>query len=227
MGSMPLRRVGGLAKALVVLLAVYVAVTILAAILTQSVLGDVEDFLDGSISEDELTDALGPTLGLGFVQGGVTIALVVLTMIWMYRIAGNHRSIGRRTTWAAGWAIGGWFLPPVLFVIPFLMLMEMWKASEPTSPPGDEGWRRASVSPLVPIWWVLYGVLPLVLIITGRNPLRGIGGDIDDVAEQFDEQRTQSLLQSILSVLAAIAFGLLVRAMTDRHTRLTGEASAR
>ena len=89
-------------------------------------------------------------------------------MIWLYRIVANHRAIGRQLTWAPGWAIGGWFLPPfVLYIIPMLMLSESWKATDPEVPPGDDRWRQNSVSPLVYVWWVLYGLVPIVFIIQG------------------------------------------------------------
>ena len=56
-------------------------------------------------------------------------------MIWMYRMAANHRALQRNGTWAPGWAIGGWFLPPGgLYIIPFLMFRELWKASDPNGP---------------------------------------------------------------------------------------------
>ena len=149
-------------------------------------------------------------------------------MIWMYRIASNHRALGRRTTWAPGFAIGGWFLPPFLFVIPLLILLEMWKASDPIDRRrSDEGGGSRSINPIVLVWWVLYGLVPVVVLFTGGSPLTSFGGDTDDVAEQFDEQQTAMLVQSISAILAAIVFIVIVRGLTDRHARLTGEATAR
>ena len=68
---------------------------------------------------------------------GASIALVVLSIIWLYRVPPNHRALGRALTWAPGWAIGGWFLPPLLYVIPLLVLREAWKAADPAVPPGS------------------------------------------------------------------------------------------
>jgi hypothetical protein len=227
MGALPLRRVGGTAKALVVLLLVYAAVDALGIIVNRMAVDPARDFLRGELSEDELTDELAPFVISSAVLAFVMVAIIVLTMIWMFCVAANHRRIGRQTTWAPGFAIGGWFLPPILFVIPFLMLMEMWKASDPGSPPQSHSWKHSSMSPLVPIWWVLYGVIPLVLLIGGGNPLSSFGEDTQDFAEQIDEQQTMMLFQSLAAAAAAIVFMLLVRALTDRHTRLTGEATTR
>ena len=53
----------------------------------------------------------------------------------MYRIATNVRAFQRQTTWSPLFAIFGWMLPPfVLYVIPFLMLRELWKASDSEQP---------------------------------------------------------------------------------------------
>jgi hypothetical protein len=226
-GAVALKRVSGTAKALVIMLAIYVGLAVLVIIITRAAQDAARDFRRGDLSEDEFTEELAPFFGISVVQLGVTIAIVVLTMIWMYRMAANHRTIGRQTTWGAGFAIAGWFLPPFLFVIPFLMLMEMWKASDPSSPPQDESWRRSPIHPIIPIWWVLYGLVPIVLFFVGQNPLEGLGGDTDDIAERLDEQQATMLVQSLTSIAAAIAFAFLVRLLTERHTRLTGEATAR
>ena len=57
-------------------------------------------------------------------------------MIWMFKMAKNVRALGRQgLRYAPGWAIGGWFVPPcVLYVVPWLMFRELWKASDPEPP---------------------------------------------------------------------------------------------
>ena len=96
------------------------------------------DFLDGDISAESLPrtpPASGSNLG-----GLLVFAIAPLTMIWMFRMARNVRILGRPgLKFAPGWAIGGWFTPPlVLYVVPWLMFRELWKASEPGLAPGDE-----------------------------------------------------------------------------------------
>ncbi len=53
------------------------------------------------------------------------------------------------TTFAPVFAVVGWMLPPFLYVLPFLILRELWKASDPGTPVADEGWRRRPVTPLL------------------------------------------------------------------------------
>ena len=155
------------------------------------------------------------------------VALIVLTMIWLFRIAKNHQALGRRLTWGPGWAIGGWFLPPILYVIPFLMLRESWKAAEPDVPPGDDRWKSSPDTPLLWIWGLLYIVAPVVFVAVGlRQQFGAMGSDAEDLADFFHDRLGLLVAQSIAGILAAVAWGLLVRALTDRHAHLTGEAGA-
>ena len=68
---------------------------------------------------------------LGSLVGLLVIPIAVLTIIWMFRMAGNLRQLGRTgATWAPGWAIGGWFCPPcAIYAIPWLMFRELWRGS--------------------------------------------------------------------------------------------------
>lgn len=229
MGSVRLQRVGGLAKALVVLTVVAAALTVLSAVLTAGVLGDAEDYVAGRITEDDFLEAYAPVVLLTTAQGVTQLAAAVVTIIWMFRIATNHRTLGRTGFWSPGWAVAGWFLPPgFLFVIPFLVLRQLWRASDPSVPVGDERWRDGPVAPVVPAWWVLFGPLPLILsivsIIRGSGPFGGgLGADTVDLADAIDDGYPLTVVTTIVLVLAAVAWVALVRGLTGRHRRLTGE----
>ena len=227
--AVPLRRVGGLGKAILILLGVAVVGYIIQAISIPSAVDSAQKLLAGEISENEFDDDLAPFGLAGLLTGAAFIALIVLTMIWLYRIAANHRAIGRQLSWAPGWAIGGWFLPPlILYIIPMLMLSESWKAADPEVPPGDDRWRQNSVSPLVYLWWVLYGLVPILFIVQGVTfDTASFSQDAQDVADAIEDQQGFMIGQSLSGVASAIAFGLLVRALTARHARLTGESARR
>ena len=184
---MPLRRgVGGLGKAILILLGVAAIGFIIQAISIPSAVDSARDVIAGRIDEDQFNEDLAPFSLAGLLTGATFIALIVLTMIWLYRIAANHRAIGRQLTWVPGWAIGGWFLPPlVLYIIPMLMFSESWKAADPDAPPGDDRWRQNSVSPLVYVWWVLYGLVPILFIVQGvAFDTPTFNQDAQDVAER-------------------------------------------
>jgi Domain of unknown function (DUF4328) len=227
--AVPLRRVSGLGKAMLILLAISAIGFAGQAAVTPGATDTARDFLADRIDRDQFTEDLAPYTLVNLLTGAVFIALVVLTMIWLYRIAANHRTIGRRLTWAPGWAIGGWFLPPiVLYIIPLLMLRESWQASDPDVPPGDERWRQSPVNPIVYVWWVLYGLVPIVFLVTGLTvQTSAFSGNENDLAEWIDDQEGLLIAQGLVGVAQAIAFFLLVRGLTARHVRLTGESARR
>lgn len=223
-----LGRVGGLTSATVILTGIVGVLTLGTALLQGLARDDAREYLAGNISEDDFIEAYLPSAGLGLITSLAQLATVVLTMILLFRLAKNVRALGRRTTWAPGWAIGGWFLPPlVLYVIPYLMLRELWKASDPEVPAGDDSWKQRPVAAVVTAWWVLFGLIPLVLvIIQGANAVGGglAAGNTEALAEMIADQYALTVVSGVVTLLAAIAYIALLRGLADRHRRLTGEA---
>lgn len=224
-GFSPFDRVKGLAKWISILLVVTVIGQLISIVVMFGLVDNAQAFLDGEISNTEFSNDY---LAVGFVSilsSIGSIALVVLTMIWMFRLASNHRKLGRQGTWGPGWAIGGWFLPPMLFVIPFLMFRMLWKGSDPESGPNDPRWESSRVGPIVTIWWVLYGLIPLLLIPVGISTAFGnFGGSTEDVAEQLADSMSLNIVSTVVSIGAAVAFHFLVQQLTSRQTTLTREA---
>lgn len=220
-------RIGGLARAIVVLTSIVAVATVITTLLTVGVTGDASDFLAGEASEDEFRDALAPLNSVQALAGVATLATGVVTIIWMYRIASNVRAFGRRTTWHPLFSIFGWFLPPFfLYVIPLLVLREQWKASDPAADDGTESWKRSPDNPVLWGWFVFYGLLPFVFFVTQIGSLAGTGvgtGDIESVAESLDEVGALAIVSAVSVVGAAICWVLFVRQLTRRHTTLTNE----
>jgi hypothetical protein len=201
--------------------------TIGTTILSSGVSQDAQDFLQGQLTDSEFRDAIGPLNAIQLLTGLATLATGVLTIIWMYRIARNVRAYGRQTTWSPLFAIFGWFLPPmVLYIIPFLMLRELWKASESTIVNDPDSWRKSHDNLLLWAWFALFGLLPVIVLAVQVGSLTTNGlpsGNLDSVAESLDDFGTIGLITGVLNVLAAVVWILFVRQLTDRHTRLTGE----
>jgi Domain of unknown function (DUF4328) len=227
MTSVALKRIQGLTTWIVVLLVIVGVFGVLSTLLSRLAIEEARDFVAGRIDEDEFVEANAPAALLGVVQIVAMIALVVLTMIWMYRLAANHRALHRVGTWSPGWAIGGWFLPPGgLYIIPYLMFRELWKASDPAVPAGDERWKQSPVGIIVTVWFVLYGlVLPITTLATQVGFGAGMfSADTETLAEAIDERYTVSLVLSVLTAIAAAVFIVMVRQLSSRHRQLTGES---
>lgn len=218
-------RITTLSKIIVALTAVVAGATLITTLLTVTITGDATDFLAGDLTEDQFRSRLAPLSAVQSLAAIATLATGVLTIVWMYRIASNLRSVGRRTTWHPLFSVFGWFLPPFfLYVVPFLTLREQWKAS--TVDDGSEQWRRTPDNRLLWGWFALYGIVPLLFFATQVGSIAGseIGaGDVERVAKSLDDVSALTFLQAASVIGAAVCWILFVRQLTRRHVTLTDE----
>ena len=221
------RRIGGLATPIVVSTVIVALGTLVSAVLSAGVATDAADFLAGDIGRAEFEDAIAPLNSVQLLVSVATLATGVLTIIWMFRIAGNVRAFGRATTWSPLFAIFGWFLPPlVLYIVPFLVLRELWKASEPTGVDETDGWKRTPDNPVLWVWFVVFGLIPAVLFAVQIGSFADGGlptNDIQSVADSLDEYGALGWLTAALSLAAAVVWVMFVRSLTQRHKQLTNE----
>jgi len=220
--------IASLSKALVVLVAIYIPLHVLGVVNTVRVSDKAQRFLDDEVSRREFREA--NDFSVLQIGGLLVIPIAVVTMIWMFRMASNLRALGRQgQTWSSAWAMAGWFLPPgFVYAIPWLMFRELWKGSDPAITRGDGRWKSGRVPPLIDVWWVLYGLLPLLgLFTTGQliAQLNSGDDDLEDVAERFADDRIFFLIVGVGGLLAAIAFLAIVRQLSARHMAATGEGA--
>jgi hypothetical protein len=226
-------RVKGLATAITILVAIAGLGGLLNGILQSGLRSDAEDLLAGRISDSDFNDQLVSSSAFSAVSGVATIAAMVLVMIWMYRISANLRAFGMTTTWHPLFAIFGWFLPPVvLYVIPFLMLREQWTKSTPSAvagqPSGETDTTAGTTSnnPVLWVWWLAFGIWPLIALFLSAGSLVGSLGDTsaDAVAENLlNTNEAVTIIGSFVGLIAAIAWILFVRQLSTRHRSLTSE----
>ena len=222
----PLKRVGVIGQASMILVGLAAAFATLTVVASRTVIDEAEAFLDGATTSDDFMESIAPYLLLSFVQVAVAIAAMVLVMIWMFRLAANHRGLHRGATWGPGWAIGGWFLPPLLYIIPTLMYRELWRASDPDVPIGGD-WKSRPASAAISIWFVVYSVVPLVLMLARSDTvLSGFGGTEDELAKQIAGGQGIVIAGTVLTIASAVIFVSFAKALTARHQRLTGEVTA-
>jgi Domain of unknown function (DUF4328) len=221
--SKPLRRVAGLALSAMIIVGLAAAAGFVMLIAGRSLVTDAEAFLDGDLSRTDFEDSIGAYVVLGQLQVAARIAAAVVVIVWMYRIADNHRRLGRVATWQPGWAIGGWFLPPVLNLIPYLVFRELWRASDPEVLPGGD-WREGPVPWPVTAWFVAFGPLQVVAVIASAS--FGFDGETSPTAtaERIVDGQGAALFGVVVGVTAAVSFVLMAHRLTGRHRRLIGES---
>lgn len=218
----------GTARWAMILTAVAGVASLASAVLSANLAAKAQDYLDGRISEDAFLDAneIAPLVQL--LSAGPLVAAGVFGVIWMYRIATNVRTLGRATTFAPIFAIFGWMLPPFLFILPLLILRELWKASYLDNPPSSNGWRASGENRLLYLWFVVYGVIPATLTAVSLESVFNAALNLDTDTQSIAEVTAsmggaELIIGGVFSVVSAVVWILLVKQFTARHVALTGE----
>jgi hypothetical protein len=201
------RTLRGLTTALTWLFAAHIFLSVLLIIGVFNhlrVLGDKE--IGGLVLDtDAVNDANAFPAAMIILSGLVGLAIFVLLIIWLYRAAKNNEALGRQNPrLGPGWAIGGWFIPVANFVIPFIVLDDVWRGSDPSIARGDPGWRRSST--LGAIWaWLVTAVIWYIPTIIASST-----GDVR--ADEPEKVRRDDILRIIGAIagIAAAVFAILV-----------------
>ena len=168
--------------------------------------GDFGDVLTRAQDADDFVNASSVIFGL------IQLVIVVLFIIWMFRAAKNNEALGRTgARFTPGWSIGAWFIPLANFVIPVLIIQDLWRGSERETRRGDAGWRTASGSALVGFWWTAWVVSAVLRFTNSGSGLDS--GSLDDI----ETSNTIALVGVVVGGVAAILALLVVRALSRRQ----------
>jgi len=119
---------------------------------------------DSTAGKQSLPPGFASTLAAAFVAVfaaalvmlGSSVAQALVVGFWGRDAANNVRAFGAQgLTWSPGWAIGGWFIPYANYVIPFLVLREIWRAAEGPLGAGAY-WRQVPIPGWTGWWWGLW-----------------------------------------------------------------------
>ncbi len=93
---------------------------------------------------------------VGLVNLAVLLFTTVVFICWLYRARKNAEELGAHGfRWAPGWTIGAWFIPFANLVIPFLVVAEVDRASEPGLPDGHVMYASRGRA-LLGFWWAAW-----------------------------------------------------------------------
>ena len=221
------RRIGGLTKALVVLTAIGMVATALSTIVQWSLRNDARIFRQSPTSID-FAGKLGGYLAASALAGSIALAAGVIQIIWVFRMAHNLRVLrrqGQKFSPGATIAInilGGC----TLGILPYFMWRELWRGSDPASPPGDPNWKQRPVGQIVHIWLAvtLLTVVVSIGLGVGNAISRFNRGSNTTLAKQLDSQFGFVVLSGVFAIITAAVFLTLVRQLAARHMQSTREA---
>ncbi|WP_327343861.1 DUF4328 domain-containing protein [Streptomyces europaeiscabiei] len=182
-----------------------VAAVDLVAVWADMVLLDVSDRMaDGewgpAVARD--SDWADLLVGLaGNLQMLTFFATIAVFLVWFHRVRVNAEVFdpsghGLRR----GWAIGGWFVPPVLLWFPRRIALDCWGASSPREKPRSHS--------LVNAWWALWLISLVVREVADKAYYEA------ETASDHRSAALQMLFADTVEIVAAVLAVLFVLALT-------------
>jgi Domain of unknown function (DUF4328) len=209
------RSLRALTQALTVLFAIHIGLSVLLIIGVINHLSVLSDKEVGGIviDTDAVNDAQNFPVAMMLLAGAVALAIFVLLVIWLYRAAKNNEALGRQNPrFTSGWAIGGWFIPIAWWVIPFIIMDDVWRGSDPSISRGDPSWRRAKTLPAIWAWLVT------AVILSIPNFIASAGGDVRaDEPEKVRRDDTLRIIAAVGGIIAAVFAIIAIRRIAARQ----------
>ena len=147
---------------------------------------------------------------------GLALLLLVATGVvfigWSWRARKNLDALGEHTTMAAGWTIGGWFIPFGNLVVPFVAMLEI--AYRSRSP-------RTRAPMLVPaLWWATFVAMSITrFAATTKEPDTTAFFSATGVQRYLDARDLWSASGLIATIGAGLAIGVVMAVTQVQHTR--------
>ena len=150
-----------------------------------------------------------------WVQLAVFAVTALAFLAWLYRLRANLRALGvRKPEFARYWTVFGFLIPAVNFVLPYQVMAEIWRASDPAVLDRFE-WKRLEPPQILMVWWGSF-----VIAATLELAAFGLAGTAGVVA-------FKSLVASAVAVLASAAAGVSASLAWFVVTRLSAAQAAK
>jgi hypothetical protein len=208
----------GLAGAIVILISVSMVLGLVAAGLWGGRLGTISSFRRGAAGFQELQDSRDVALSIDGLVVLIVLVAGIIWLVWQHRAHSNLRALGAaQLKYTPGWAVAWWLIPIANIVMPYLIVRELYKASNPDA--GSVDWAARGGAGIVGLWWA------------GRL----VAQALFNVGNAFSDQTGYSAMRTeawffVFGNLAFVGLGLLaimvVRAIDSRQTQKHERMSA-
>ena len=133
----------------------------------------------------------------------VMVATIILFLNWFYRARKNAGLSTWRQRWSPGWAVGAWFLPPVLAWFPYQIMADIWRAGRL-----PEQRKGAANAALPGVWWALW----VLAWITSFQYQHVESGDL--TITRYNLAFAGTTLSAMFAAAAAIVLAIIVRTVS-------------
>lgn len=222
-------RIKGLSTALLYIQSAALVISLGLLLLQLTLVDTAGQYLDGRLSADAFDEELAAFYSVSFLSTIVSLAMIVVLIIWSRRIASNLGRLGRAPiTWKSGLTIVVWLLGSCsLNIITFLMLQEHWKASDPDVLPGDQQWKTRPTTPLIIAWFVASIISVALSLANGLTSVIGVSevnNSTETLAKTLANHQVTLVLSTLSAAAAAVLLIMIVRQLSARHMRATQES---
>lgn len=108
-----------------------------------------------SMDDWELLELIGRLLVRVYLL--LVVLISVAYLMWIYRAYRNLPALGARgLRHSPRSAVLWWFCPVAHIFMPYLVVSEVWRASNPESYRHPDGWRHAPTSRVLALWWAAW-----------------------------------------------------------------------
>jgi hypothetical protein len=195
-------------------LSAVVAIAQLIALMRElAFIGSIEQGSGATLQEADAVDVLVARTTVAFVA--VFLPTVVMFLVWFRAAYRNLGALGvKGLRFKPGWAVGAWFVPILSLIRPKEITNDIWRGSDPSAPPEQDGPGTGRPVPAILNWW--WGFF-LIFVVTdrasGQLPLKPTLAEIEYSA------KWEIAADAVFLVLTALAFTVVKRISERQKAR--------
>jgi hypothetical protein len=163
-------------------------------------------------------------VAVGVLTIGCYLFTVVSFVCWLFRARRNGEALGvAGFRWSPGWTIGSWFIPFVNLVLPFRVVAEIGRASDPGLPDNHLAYPAYRRQVLLGFWWaawLVFLVVDRVKSVRTRQLLRDDPSLEEIVAGRSAELAWTGLGAACIVVAAVLAALVVLQITRNQHRRI-------
>jgi Domain of unknown function (DUF4328) len=150
-------------------LVLYAVSSVLVGVSSLNMLSALEP---GPLDITRIVESMSPWMPIGTIDSLLSLILVVLFSVWVYRANANARALGAQgMRFSSGWAVGWFFVPIMNLFRPYQVVREIWKASDPEV---SSQWDQLQTPGLVKAWWATLLVSWIGIHLTNPSITHGL-----------------------------------------------------
>lgn len=188
---------------------VYVVANGIATGLTFTAVESARDFANDPSLKQAFEDAIRPVNFFSTITSIAEFTIAVTTFIWTYRVTREVTNRGVLLKFSPALCMFSWLLPPVLFIFPLIVLRDLVTKTKIMR--GDE---QESIRPVITLWWVLYGLVPLVMAFFGAALTSAIPESEQDLARALSDRIVPNTISGLSLIAAAIMWRRIINTLS-------------